>query len=71
MVHLFYLIVFGSIFAGGVHDYLTGMISLRHGGAHLPALASKFLGKSFSHVVNFFTSASSLVGTVLFLHPLK
>jgi carbon starvation protein CstA len=31
------------------------MISIRYGGAHLPALASKFLGKSFSHVVNFFT----------------
>jgi carbon starvation protein CstA len=42
-------------FAGAVHDYLTGMISIRYGGAHLPALASKFLGKSFSHVVNFFT----------------
>jgi carbon starvation protein CstA len=69
MVHLFYLIVFGSIFAGGVHDYLT-MISFRHG-AHLPALASQVLGKSFSHVVNFFTSLVSLVGTVLFLHPLK
>jgi carbon starvation protein CstA len=29
-------------FAGAVHDYLTGMISIRYGGAHLPALASKF-----------------------------
>jgi carbon starvation protein CstA len=31
-------------FAGAVHDYLTGMISIRYGGAHLPALASKVLG---------------------------
>jgi carbon starvation protein CstA len=36
------LIVLGCIFAGAVHDYLTGMISIRYGGAHLPALASKF-----------------------------
>jgi carbon starvation protein CstA len=59
------LIVLGCIFAGAVHDYLTGMISIRYGGAHLPALAS--LGKSFSHVVNFFTVLLLLlVGTVLF-----
>lgn len=31
----FLWIVLGSIFAGAVHDYLTGMISIRNGGAHL------------------------------------
>ena len=68
----FLWIVFGSIFAGGVHDYLTGMISIRNGGAHLPALASKFLGKSFSHVVNFFTLLLLvLVGTVFVTAPGK
>lgn len=68
----FLWIVFGSIFAGGVHDYLTGMISLRYGGAHLPALASRFLGKSFSHVVNFFTLILLLlVGTVFVTAPAK
>ncbi|WP_026706742.1 carbon starvation CstA family protein [Flavobacterium frigidarium] len=68
----FLWIVFGSIFAGGVHDYLTGMISLRYGGAHLPALASRFLGKSFSHVVNFFTLLLLLlVGTVFVSAPAK
>jgi len=66
----FLWIVFGSIFAGGVHDYLTGMISIRHGGAHLPALASRFLGKSFSHVVNIFTLLLLvLVGTVFVTAP--
>ena len=29
-------IVFGCIFAGAVHDYLTGMLSMRHDGASLP-----------------------------------
>jgi len=33
----FLWIVVGAIFAGAVHDYLTGMISVRYGGAHLPA----------------------------------
>jgi carbon starvation protein CstA len=37
----FLWIVLGCVFAGAVHDYLTGMISIRYG-ALLPALASKF-----------------------------
>ncbi len=66
----FLWIVFGSIFAGGVHDYLTGMISIRYGGAHLPAMASRFLGKAFSHVVNLFTLLLLvLVGTVFVTAP--
>ena len=32
-------IVFGSIFAGGVHDYMAGMISIRRGGASLPEIS--------------------------------
>jgi hypothetical protein len=43
------------------------MISNGIWGAHLPALASKFLGKSFSHVVNFFTVL--LLGTVFISAP--
>ena len=31
-------IVLGCIFAGAVHDYLSGMLSMRHGGAGLPEL---------------------------------
>lgn len=40
----FIWIVVGCIFAGAVHDYLTGMISIRNKGAHVPELVSKFLG---------------------------
>jgi carbon starvation protein CstA len=36
---------------------------------HLPALASKFLGKSFSHVVNFFTVLLLLVWNVFISAP--
>ena len=32
-------IVFGTIFAGAVHDYLCGMVSMRQGGATLPEIA--------------------------------
>ena len=29
-------IVLGTIFAGAVHDYLSGMLSIRHDGESLP-----------------------------------
>lgn len=61
----FVWIVLGSIFAGGVHDYLTGMISIRNKGAHIPELAGKFLGKVSKHIVNLFSLLLLLlVGTV-------
>lgn len=66
----FIWIVFGAIFAGAVHDYLTGMISIRNRGAHLPELAGKFLGKVMKHVVNVFAVLLLLlVGTVFVSSP--
>lgn len=66
----FIWIVFGAIFAGAVHDYLTGMISIRNRGAHLPELAGKFLGKVMNHVVNVFAVLLLLlVGTVFVSSP--
>lgn len=66
----FLWIVLGAIFAGAVHDYLTGMISIRNGGAHLPELAGRFLGKTMKHVVNAFSILLLvLVGTVFVTAP--
>lgn len=66
----FIWIVVGCIFAGAVHDYLTGMISIRNKGAHLPELVSKFLGKFMKHVVNVFALLLLLlVGTVFVTSP--
>ncbi|WP_213423938.1 carbon starvation protein A [Bhargavaea massiliensis] len=66
----FIWIVVGCIFAGAVHDYLTGMISIRNKGAHLPELASKFLGNFMKHVVNIFALLLLiLVGTVFVTSP--
>lgn len=66
----FIWIVVGCIFAGAVHDYLTGMISIRNHGAHLPQLAGKFLGKTMKHVVNGFAILLLLlVGTVFVTSP--
>ncbi|OLO27059.1 carbon starvation protein A [Alkalihalophilus pseudofirmus] len=66
----FIWIVVGSIFAGAVHDYLTGMISIRNKGAHLPQLAGKFLGNSMKHIVNAVAVLLLLlVGTVFVTAP--
>lgn len=66
----FLWIVLGSIFAGAVHDYLTGMISIRNRGAHIPELAGKFLGKVSRHLVNVFALLLLLlVGTVFVTTP--
>lgn len=63
-------IVLGCIFAGAVHDYMIGMISLRNNGAYLPELASRYLGKSMKHVINIFSMLLLiLVATVFELHP--
>ncbi len=66
----FIWIVIGNIFAGAVHDYYLGMISLRNNGDHLPALAGKYLGKPMKHIVNIFASLLLLlVGTVFVTSP--
>ena len=38
-------IVLGCIFAGAVHDYMAGMLSVRHGGKSIPELVRIYLGK--------------------------
>ena len=57
----FLWIVFGSIFGGAVHDYLSGMLSLRRNGASLPELVGEQLGSS----VKQFMRAFSLILMVL------
>lgn len=37
-------IVFGTIFAGAVHDYFSGMLSIRNGGESLPEIIGRYLG---------------------------
>ncbi len=54
-------IVLGCIFAGAVHDYFAGMLSVRHGGAQFPTLVQKYLGK----VMRVFTDIVSVVLMIL------
>ena len=63
-------IVFGCIFAGAVHDYLTGMLSLRHDGAGLPEIVGQYLGrKTRSVMLVFSVLLLLLVGAVFVYSP--
>lgn len=48
-------IVLGTIFAGGVHDYMAGMISMRNRGASISELTGKYLGNTMLQVMRVFS----------------
>ncbi|WP_096185988.1 carbon starvation CstA family protein [Evansella halocellulosilytica] len=48
----FIWIVFGTTFAGAVHDYFSGMLSLRHKGAQFPTIVGKYLGSGMKVFIN-------------------
>ena len=63
-------IVFGCIFAGAVHDYLSGMLSLRHGGAGYPELVGEYLGQGTKKVMLVFSILLLvMVGAVFVYSP--
>ena len=65
-------IVFGCIFAGAVHDYLSGMLSIRNGGANLPELIGIYLGKRTKTVMLIFSVfLLMMVGAVFVFSPAK
>lgn len=66
----FLWIVFGTIFAGGVHDYLSGMMSIRNNGASLPELVGNELGNGIKQFIRVFSLALMiLVGAVFVSGP--
>ena len=63
-------IVFGCIFAGAVHDYMSGMLSVRGGGAGLPEIIRKYLGKGTATVMLVFSILLMvMVGAVFVYSP--
>ena len=44
-------IVFGCIFAGAVHDYITGMISLKYGGVAINDFTGHYFGRTVKAVM--------------------
>jgi carbon starvation protein CstA len=68
----FLWIVFGSIFAGAVHDYFSGMLSLRHDGLSISEVVGIYLGDNIKHIMRVFTVILLiLVGSVFLIGPAK
>lgn len=61
-------IIFGCIFAGATHDYLSGMLSVRHGGANLPELVGTYLGDNVKKIMLVFTVFLLLMVGVVFVY---
>ena len=65
-------IVLGSIFAGGVHDYFSGMLSVRYEGKSVPDIVGYNLGNGFKQFMRFFSVVLLLlVGVVFVTGPAK
>ena len=65
-------IVIGSIFAGAVHDYFAGMMSVRYSGKSIPDAVGYNLGSFAKHFMNVFAVILLLlVGVVFVLGPGK
>lgn len=63
-------IVFGCIFAGATHDYLSGMISLRKGGVGLPEIIGDTLGEKTRKLMLVFSVVLLvMVGAVFVYSP--
>ena len=61
-------IVLGCIFGGAVHDYLSGMLSLRNNGAGLPELIGKYLGQRARTVMLVFSVLLLMMVGVVFVY---
>ena len=66
----FIWIVFGTIFAGAVHDFLSGMMSLRSNGASLPEIVGNQLGNRTKTALRYIALLLMiLVGAVFVYNP--
>ena len=61
-------IVFGCIFAGATHDYLSGMISLRKGGVGLPEIIGDTLGNTTRKVMLVFSVLLLVIVGAVFVY---
>ena len=52
---VFLWIVFGSILGGTVHDYMSGMISVRMNGASISEIVGKYLGRTAKQIMRIFS----------------
>lgn len=68
----FLWIVLGTVFAGAVHDYFSGMLSLKHQGKSITEITGHYLGGGVKQFMRVFTVILLImVGTVFIVGPAK
>ncbi len=68
----FLWIVLGGIFAGAVHDYMSGMMSVRQNGESIAEVVGKWMGLTAKQFMRFFTVfLMLLVGAAFMMGPAK
>ncbi|MBP6063791.1 MAG: carbon starvation protein A [Fusobacteriaceae bacterium] len=63
----FLWIVFGCIFAGAVHDYLSGMLSVKHDGVTMAEIVGYYLGDGAKKVMRVFSVVLLILVGVVFI----
>ena len=67
---VFLWITFGTVFAGGVHDYFSGMLSERNNGVSISEVCGIYLGGAMKNVMRIFSVVLLvMVGTVFAVGP--
>ena len=67
---VFLWITFGTIFAGSVHDYFSGMLSIRNDGASIAECTGIYMGNVMKNVMRVFSVVLLImVGTVFAVGP--
>lgn len=65
---VFLIIPIGNVIGGAVHDFISGMMSLRSDGANLPTLIRDNLGKPFFFAFSLFTVFLLLLVVAVFIN---
>ncbi len=65
-------IVLGAIFAGGVHDYFSGMLSVKHNGLSITEIIGIYMGRPVMQFMRGFTVfLMVIVGAVFIMGPAR
>lgn len=64
----FLTIPVGCVLAGSLHDYFIGMISMRNGGAQIPKMITKYLGKGSNKIYTVIIWLLMLLTGVVFIY---
>lgn len=65
---VFVILPIGNVIGGAVHDFCSGMMSLRNGGANLPSLISKMLGNVTGRIFSWFMVILLLLVVAVFIN---